>query len=113
MTVSLSLAVDRLMVNWPLLLGSAAVSSLAMTVTLAVSSSAMVTVAELAPGVASIAMSVSSVPVSVRMTVSESSSNALSIVSTSIVAVVWPAEIVTLPDKVEKSVPLSAVPVMA
>ncbi len=72
----------------------------------------MVTVAELAPGVVSTVKSLSSVPVSVRITVSLSSKRALSIVSTSIVAEVAPADTVTLPDNVRKSLPFPAVPVM-
>ncbi len=109
--MSLSLASERVTVNWPSSLGSAAMASFAVIETVAKSSSAIVTVAVLAPGVALTMTSGSSEPVRVRMTVSLSSSNALSIVSTSIVAEVSPARIVTLPDSVAKSIPLSAVPV--
>ncbi len=110
--MSLSLALERLTVNWPSSLGSAAVGSLAKMETVAASLSAIVTVAVFAPKVVSTVTSVSLVPVSVRMTVSLSSSRSLSIVSTSIVAEVSPAAMVTLPGNVVKSIPLSAVPVM-
>ncbi len=113
MIESLSLMSVMVTVNWPLSPGSAADASLAVMETVAASSSAIVTVAVLAPGVASTLTSTSSVPVRVRMTVSLSSNRSLSSVSTSIVADVWPAEMVTLPDSVVKSLPSSAVPVIA
>ncbi len=97
--MSLSLASEIVTVNWPSLPGSAAEASLETIETDAVSSSAMLTVAVLAPEVVSTLTSGSSVPVKVRMTVSLSSSRSLSIVSMSIDAVVWPATIVTLPDR--------------
>ncbi len=84
-----------------------------MIETLAVSSSAMLTVAVLAPNVAAMLTSASSVPVNVRMTVSLSSSNESSITLISIAADVSPARIVTLPGSVTKSFPLPAVPVIA
>ncbi len=76
-----------------------------------VSSSAIVTVAVLAPGVVSTAISESSVPVIVRITVSLSSKSESSITSISMVADVWPAAMVTLPERVAKSLPFPAVPV--
>ncbi len=79
--------------------------------TLAVSSSAILTVAVLAPGVVSTVMSASSDPVRVRITVSLSSSSESSMTVTSIVAEVSPARIVTLPGNVTTSVPMPAVPV--
>ncbi len=71
----------------------------------------MVTVAVLAPAVVLTDTSTSFVPVSVKMTVSLSSKSVSSITVTSIVADVWPARIVTLPERFVKSVPASAVPV--
>ncbi len=108
--MSLSLASDIVTVNWPSSVGSAAKSSLAEIETVAASSSEIVTVAVLAPDAVSIVTSLSSVPVNVKMTVSLSSSRSLSMVSTSIVAEVSPAAIVTLPERVVKSDPLLALP---
>ncbi len=101
---------DIVTVNWPSSEGSAALASLATIETLAWSSSAMLTVAVFDPKVVSTVTSASFVPVSVRMTVSLSSSNESSITLISIVAEVWPAAIVTLPESAVKSVPMPAVP---
>ncbi len=79
--------------------------------TVAVSSSAITTVAVFAPAVVSTVRSASSVPIIVRVTVSLSSSNASSITSMLMVADVWPARMVTLPGRVVKSLPLPEVPV--
>ncbi len=84
-----------------------------MIETLALSLSAIVTVAVLDSEVVLSDTSASSVPVKVRMTVSLSSSSESSITFTSIVAEVSPAAIVTFPGSVMKSVPVPAVPVMA
>ncbi len=102
---------DRVTTNCPSSFASAALASITEMATVAVSSSAMVTVAVLAPGVVSTLTSVSSEAVRVRMTVSLSSNSASSMTLMSIVAEFWPANTVTLPRIVAKSLPFPAVPV--
>ncbi len=109
--MSLSLVCEIVTVNWPSSFGSAAFTTLALMETDVESSSAITTVAVLAPTVVSTLISESFVPVSVRMTVSLSSSSESSMTLMSIVADVSPAAIVTLPDSIVKSLPLPAVPV--
>ncbi len=96
--------------NWPSSFGSAALESLATIETEAVSSSAMLMVAVFAPAAELTFTSASLVPVSVKITVSVSSSSESSSTPISITAELWPAKIVTLPERVWKSVPMLAVP---
>ncbi len=109
--MSWSLACVSDTVNWPGSDGSEALLSFAVIEATAVSSSAIVTVAELA--LVSTVTSVSLVPVKVRITVSAFSSTESSITLTSMVAEVCPAKMVTEDGKVTKSVPSPAVPVTA
>ena len=90
---------------------SEASASLAAIETVAVSSSAMVTVAWLAPPSIVICGSPAVMLSSVTMTVSVASTMASSRAARSIVAVVLPAVMVTEPDRAVKSSPEVAVPV--
>ncbi len=98
MMVSLSLSCDMVIVNWPSSLDSAADGSFAEIDTVAVSSSVSVMFATEAVVSRVACGSPDAMLVKVRITVSLSSKIESSITPMSIVADVWPARIVTVPE---------------
>ncbi len=96
MVVAESLRWLSVTVNSPSLLGSAALSSLAVILTSPASSSDIVTLAAFSIPIDT-SVSPDVIESSVIVTLSLSSSNKSSRTMTSIVAVVWPARIVTEP----------------